>query len=198
MKGLSLAVTNPSTGQVIKTLESDSGEGAARKLDLAWRRFKNRSQHMPLHERMDILERLVQLMERDADSFALTIAQDGGKPLSDALVETSRAIAGVKMAIASASEHRGRVIPLGHQVSSAGRISFTQKYPRGVVLAFSAFNHPLNLIVHQVIPAFAAGCPCVVKPAVDTPLACLKLLEVMYEAIAYLDVATPECAQCGR
>jgi acyl-CoA reductase-like NAD-dependent aldehyde dehydrogenase len=182
MNNLNLSVTNPSTGQQIATLEADTGEQATRKLELAWRRFKNRSQHLPLHDRIEILERLVALMERDADAFAMTIARDGGKPLSDAQVETSRAIAGVRMAIASASEHRGRVIPLGHQASSAGRLSFTQKYPRGVVLAFSAFNHPLNLIVHQVIPAFAAGCPCVVKPAADTPLACIKFLELMYEA----------------
>ena len=182
MASMILSVTNPSTGQQITTVAADSAEQAARKLELAWRRFKDKRQHLPLHERVEILERLVVLMERDAEAFAMTIAQDGGKPLSDAQVETSRAIAGVRMAIQSASEHRGRVIPLGHQVSSAGRLSFTQKYPRGVVLAFSAFNHPLNLIVHQVIPAFATGCPCVVKPAVDTPLACLKLIEIMYEA----------------
>ena len=182
MPSLTLTVTNPSTGLEITTLEADSGGNASNKLNLAWRRFKDRSQHLPLHERIDILGRLVQLMERDADSFAMTIAQEGGKPLRDARVETSRAIAGVRMAIQSASEHRGRVIPLGHQASSAGRISFTQKFPRGVVLAFSAFNHPLNLIVHQVIPAFATGCPCVVKPAADTPLSCIKFIEAMYEA----------------
>ena len=182
MKSATITVTNPSTGREITTLEADTDVGAARKLDMAWRRFKDKNQHLPLHERIEILERLVTLMERDADAFAATIAQDGGKPLSDAQVETSRAIAGVRMAIQAAGEHRGRVIPLGHQASSSGRLSFTQKYPRGVVLAFSAFNHPLNLIVHQVIPAFATGCPCVVKPAVDTPLACLKLIEAMYEA----------------
>ena len=182
MESLSLVVTNPSTGVEITTLEADSGESAAKKLDLAWRRFKDRKQHLPLHERIDILERLAKLMERDADAFAMTIAQEGGKPLVDARVEVSRAIAGVRMAIQTVSEERGHVIPLGHQASSAGRLSFTQKFPRGVVLAFSAFNHPLNLIVHQVIPAFAVGCPCVVKPAADTPLSCIKLIEAMYAA----------------
>jgi acyl-CoA reductase-like NAD-dependent aldehyde dehydrogenase len=182
MKSLNLVVTNPSTGAEITTLEADSSENATSKLDLAWRRFKDRRQHLLLHERIDILERLIKLMERDADSFAMTIAQEGGKPLVDARVEASRAIAGVRMAIQTVSEERGHVIPLGHQAASAGRLSFTQKFPRGVVLAFSAFNHPLNLIVHQVIPAFAAGCPCVVKPAADTPLSCIKLIEAMYEA----------------
>jgi hypothetical protein len=52
-----------------------------------------------------------------------------------------------------------------------GRIAFTQREPIGVVVAVSAFNHPLNLIVHQVGPAIAAGCPVIVKPAEDTPLA---------------------------
>lgn len=182
MNSSKLSVINPSTGQELATLETDDSEQASRKLEMARRRFKNKSQHLALYERIAILERLERLMERDADDFAMTIARDGGKPLSDARVETSRAIAGIRMAINAAAEHRGRVIPLGHKASSAGRLSFTQKYPRGVVLAFSAFNHPLNLIVHQVIPAFAAGCPCVVKPAVDTPLACLKFIETMYEA----------------
>lgn len=182
MKSVTLTVTNPSTGREITTIEADTDVGAAHKLEMAWRRFKDKKQHLPLHKRLEILERLVTLMERDADAFAATIAQDGGKPLSDAQVETSRAIAGVRMSIHAVGEHRGSVIPLGQQASSSARLSFTQKYPRGVVLAFSAFNHPLNLIVHQVIPAFATGCPCVVKPAVDTPLACLKLIEAMYEA----------------
>jgi acyl-CoA reductase-like NAD-dependent aldehyde dehydrogenase len=55
---------------------------------------------------------------------------------------------------------------------STGRIAFTQHEPIGVVVAVSAFNHPLNLIVRQVAPA--AGCPVIVKPATDTPLFCLR------------------------
>lgn len=182
MNNPSVTVVNPSSGQQIATLKADSSVQAHQKLAQAWARFHNRSGWLPLHERIEVLERLVALMERDADGFAMTIAQDGGKPLVDARVETTRAIAGVRMAIQAVSEHRGRVVPLGHQAASAGRTGFTQKYPRGVVLAFSAFNHPLNLIVHQVIPAFASGCPCVVKPAIDTPLSCLKFIEAMHEA----------------
>ena len=40
------------------------------------------------------------------------------------------------------------------------------------------FNHPLNLIVHQVAPAIAVGCPVIVKPAEDTPLSCKKIIEI--------------------
>ena len=58
--------------------------------------------------------------------------------------------------------------------------------PRGFICigkgAFSAFNHPINLIVHQVGPAIAAGCPVIVKPADDTPLSCYELVSIFREA----------------
>jgi acyl-CoA reductase-like NAD-dependent aldehyde dehydrogenase len=63
-----------------------------------------------------------------------------------------------------------------------GRTAFTQKEPIGVVVAVSAFNHPLNLIVHQVGPAVATGCPVIVKPAADTPLSCLRFVQILREA----------------
>ena len=66
--------------------------------------------------------------------------------------------------------------------ASERRIAFTQKEPIGVVLAVSAFNHPFNLIIHQIIPAIAVGCPVIVKPSEDTPLSCLKIIEMLYEA----------------
>lgn len=53
---------------------------------------------------------------------------------------------------------------------------------RGVVLAISAFNHPFNLIVHQVITAIASGCPVLVKPAPTTPLSCRSVVEMLAEA----------------
>ena len=66
--------------------------------------------------------------------------------------------------------------------ASGNRIAFTRREPIGVVVAVSAFNHPFNLIVHQVAPAVAAGCPFVVKPADDTPLSCYRFVEILHEA----------------
>jgi acyl-CoA reductase-like NAD-dependent aldehyde dehydrogenase len=85
-------------------------------------------------------------MQNEAEELALCIAREGGKPLADARVEVTRAIAGVRIAIAEVSGQHGHVIPLGSEHASSGRRVFTQKFLRGVVLAFSAFNHPLNLI----------------------------------------------------
>lgn len=176
-----LTVINPSTGVPVSELPVDDLEEAEQKLNRAQALFADRPRHLPLHARIAILEKLAAYVDSTQESFAMTIAEEGGKPLRDARIEVTRAVAGIRMAVAKVSEHRGKVIPLGHQQSSAGRISQTQVFPRGVVLAFSAFNHPLNLIVHQIIPAFATGCPCVVKPAPNTPLSCIKLIEAMYD-----------------
>ena len=176
-----LNVINPSTGVTVTDLPVDNADSAVHKLSQARALFADKSRHLSLDERIAILEKLAMLIEREHESFEMTIAQEGGKPLCDAHVEVSRAVAGIRTTIATVSEHRGQVIPLGYQQSSSGRIAFTQVSPRGVVLAFSAFNHPLNLIIHQIIPAFATGCPCVVKPTRDTPMSCIKLVEAMYQ-----------------
>lgn len=145
-----LHVMNPSTGETIRELPMDDREMALGKLDAAWACFQDRSQALALHERIEILERLHALMASEEQALAELIALEGGKPLQDALVEASRATAGVRIAINVISEDLGTVIPLGHRAASAGRSNFTRKFSRGVVLAFSAFNHPLNLIVHQI------------------------------------------------
>ena len=176
-----LNVINPSTGVTVTDLPVDNVDSAVHKLSQAQALFADKSRHLSLDERIAILEKLAMLIEREHESFEMTIAQEGGKPLCDARVEVSRAVAGIRTTIATVSEHRGQVIPLGYQQSSSGRMAFTQVSPRGVVLAFSAFNHPLNLIIHQIIPAFATGCPCVVKPAPNTPMSCIKLVEAMYQ-----------------
>ena len=182
MANSELAVVNPSTGEQIASLTMDDAPSAELKLRRARRRFDQRAGHMPLHERVLLLQRTAQLMQDEAAELALCIAHEGGKPLADARVEVTRAIAGVGIAVAEVSAQHGHVIPLGSEQAASGRRAFTQKFPRGVVLAFSAFNHPLNLIVHQVIPAFASGCPCVVKPAADTPLSCIRLVALMHRA----------------
>jgi acyl-CoA reductase-like NAD-dependent aldehyde dehydrogenase len=61
-------------------------------------------------------------------------------------------------------------------------MAYTLLEPAGVVVALSAFNHPLNLIIHQVVPAVAVGCPVIVKPASATPLSCFSIVKLLHEA----------------
>jgi acyl-CoA reductase-like NAD-dependent aldehyde dehydrogenase len=121
-------------------------------------------------------------MESKREHLGRQIAREGGKPLSDALVETDRAIDGGRNAAEEVRVMAGREIPMGLTPAGIDRRAFTIWEPIGVVAAISAFNHPLNLIVHQVVPALATGCPVIVKPATPTPLSCLDLVSLLHEA----------------
>lgn len=137
---------------------------------------------LPKHERSVILRRTAQAVQNDRTSLARQIAAEGGKPLTDALVEVDRAVNGLELAAHEAGHMTGPSIPMGATAASEGRIAFSDREPIGVVLAISAFNHPLNLIVHQVAPAVAAGCPVLAKPASSTPLSCLSLVQALHNS----------------
>ena len=144
--------------------------------------FRDRGGWLKPHERIAILRRLAALVEGRRDHLALQIAREGGKPLRDAVVEVNRAVDGIMNAADELRNFAGREIPMGLTAASNGRWAFTTKEPIGVVAAISAFNHPLNLIVHQVVPAIAIGCPVIVKPASTTPLSCIDFVALAHEA----------------
>ncbi len=179
---MSIDVHNPFDQSVIRTLEQTSDADAMAAMDKACALFADRTQWLPAYKRVEILERLVEIMSSQVAELTALAASEGGKPYVDSEVEVQRAINGVKLAIEHIPANKGEEIPMGHTRSSANRMAFTRREPIGPVVSVSAFNHPLNLIVHQTIPAIAVGCPVVIKPATLTPLSCFKLVEMLKEA----------------
>ena len=177
-----LKVTSPFNGNLIATCDIADKDDVEQALASAYTLFNNKVNHIPLPERLAILEKAAALMEEQNESLAESAAREGGKPLIDSRVEVARAIDGVKICIETMRVEGGDVIPMGVNTASLGKLAFTTKEPRGVVVAVSAFNHPLNLIVHQVAPAVAAGCPVIVKPAKKTPISCCKFVEILHQA----------------
>lgn len=172
----------PYDGQAIAEVETGDQHHVEAALAAAEGMFGDRDAWLPVHERVAILERTAALMSGQAEELALLAAREGGKPLIDSRVEVARAIDGLSLCIETIRGHQGEVIPMGGTAAGAGRLAFTRRQPIGPVVAVSAFNHPLNLIVHQVAAAVAAGCPVVVKPAEDTPLSCLRFVQLLREA----------------
>jgi len=177
-----LTVRSPFDRHFIREFPLAGEQETEKALQKAHELFRDRSRFLPKYKRIEILEKLAALMEKQAEELTLIAAEEGGKPYSDSKVEVIRAISGVKIAAAELYHMHGEEIPMGMTAASAGRLAFTTREPIGVVLAISAFNHPLNLIVHQVIPAIAAGCPVIVKPASTTPVSCFNLVRLLYEA----------------
>ena len=166
----------------ITELASDDAVALERKIAAAARLSADRGAWLKTHERIAILRKLANLMEAKREHLGGQIAREGGKPLTDALIETDRAIDGVRDAADELRTMAGREIPMGLTPASTERRAFTIVEPMGVVAAISAFNHPLNLIVHQVVPAIAVGCPVIIKPAIPTPLSCVDFVSLVQEA----------------
>ncbi|MGI9264908.1 MAG: aldehyde dehydrogenase family protein [Gammaproteobacteria bacterium] len=178
----SLQVTAPYDGSTIAEVATGNEQHVDAALAVAHDLYRNRGSWIPLHERIGILQRVADIMAGQKEELTLLAASEGGKPFNDSMVEINRAIDGIGLCMETLKSDPGHVIPMRTTASSTNRLAFTQKEPIGVVVAVSAFNHPLNLIVHQVAAAIAAGCPTVVKPANDTPLSCLRFVQILREA----------------
>jgi acyl-CoA reductase-like NAD-dependent aldehyde dehydrogenase len=167
---------------VIAEIERGDARHVEDALATAQALFGDRDRWLPKVERHDILRRAAGLIRERRKELALEAAREGGKPLVDSLVEVDRAVNSVELCARTLADERGSEIPMDLNAASTGRLAFTTHEPIGPVVAISAFNHPLNLIAHQVGPAVAAGCPVVVKPAGDTPISCMRFLEILREA----------------
>ncbi|MCU7924544.1 MAG: aldehyde dehydrogenase family protein [Candidatus Thiodiazotropha sp. (ex Dulcina madagascariensis)] len=178
----SLEVTAPFDQQVIATIDTVDGRGVEQALNNARELFDDPHARLPLADRIEILKRTAVIMAERAEELALEAAREGGKPLADSRIEVARAVDGIQICIETLRTEAGEEIPMGVNPASQGRLAFTHREPIGVVVAVSAFNHPLNLIVHQVAPAVATGCPVIVKPAEDTPLSCMRFIEILRQA----------------
>jgi acyl-CoA reductase-like NAD-dependent aldehyde dehydrogenase len=177
-----LKVFSPYNNKLIKEIPMVGTEGVEDTLTTAHALFKDRSKWLPAYKRVEVLECVAQIMSTRVEVLTKIAAEEGGKPYVDSEVEVLRAINGVKLAIEHIGQMKGEQIPMGHTKSSTNRLAFTMREPIGVVSSISAFNHPLNLIIHQTVPAIAVGSPVIIKPALTTPLSCLAFMDILKEA----------------
>lgn len=177
-----LTVTSPYDLKVIGYAGIADTDAVELALTTADKLYRNRKAWLGGAQRIAILEKTALLMQEKFEYLATESAREGGKPLIDSRVEVARAIDGVKNCAELLRSETGKEIAMGINAASANRLAFTSKEPIGVVVAISAFNHPLNLTVHQVGPAIAAGCPVIIKPAEDTPLSCMRFVSLLREA----------------
>ena len=178
----SIEISTPFDGTLIKEIPLHDAKDVESALQAAHGLFQDRAQWLPAWQRIAILEKVVEIMGSQIEELTHIAAQEGGKPYADSRVEVLRAINGVKLGIEHLGQIKGEQIPMGQTEASVNRLAFTTREPIGVVASISAFNHPLNLIIHQTVPAIAVGSPVIIKPALTTPLSCLRFMEILAEA----------------
>ena len=172
----------PYDQSVVKELPLINKNDVEKILNTAQHLFNDQSNWLSPFKRIEILEKAASIMNDKSEELIHLAISEGGKPYKDSKAEILRAIKGVKLAAEHISQIKGEQIPMGLTEASVNRIAFTSKEPIGVVVAVSAFNHPLNLAVHQIATAVAAGCPVIFKPASSTPLSGLALADILKEA----------------
>ena len=175
-------VHSPFDGAHVGQVAASSAQDIERALATAHALFRDRRQWLPKQQRIAILKRAAEIITSRREAIARQAAHEGGKPYRDSLIEVDRGIDGIQICIDELRTKGGHVIPMDLNATSAGRVAFTQYEPIGVVVGVSAFNHPFNLVVHQVAPAIAVGAPVIVKPAPATPLSCKTLIDIFHEA----------------
>lgn len=175
-----IEVKNKYTGEII----ASAAQASEADVDLAVEAALSAMRRVSLssYERYEILQRTASLLKLHLDEIALLIAREGGKPLRDARAEVSRAIQTVIVSSEEGKRIHGETLPLDAAPGSQNKVGLFIRVPVGVVAAIAPFNFPLNLVMHKVAPAIAAGCAVVLKPATYTPLTAIALCELMAEA----------------
>ena len=177
-----LKVNSPYDGHLITEINLDGTTRVEKALKTAHQLAQDQDKILPAPRRIEILEKTADIVQSKSEELARQSAEEGGKPLIDSRIELDRAVQGIREAPQSIGQLTGHEVPMNLTPSSMNRMALTTREPIGVVAAISAFNHPFNLIVHQVIPAVAVGCPVIVKPARTAPLSCLNLVKCLHEA----------------
>jgi len=177
-----LEVRSPYDDRLLATVATADGAVVEQALEHASRLFADRDGWIAVDQRIAALERTVELLTEQGEALALGASLEGGKPLVDSRIEMARCIDSIRICIDTLRTDQSHPPLMGISAASKNRMALMQKEPIGVVIAVSAFNHPLNLIAHQVGPAIAAGCPVIAKPAEDTPLSCLRLVGLFHQA----------------
>ncbi len=137
---------------------------------------------LPTHRRVEILRRTAQLMAELQEDLARLISREEGKVLAEGRIEAGRAMETLDLSADAARDLHGETVPLDATPSGVGKLGFTLRVPCGIVAAITPFNFPLNLVAHKIGPAIAGGNAVLLKPASDTPLSALKLVELLLEA----------------
>ncbi len=135
----------------------------------------------PPDARRDVLEHCVRRFQERREELALALCIEAGKPIADARGEVGRLIATFRIAAGEATRIDGEVIELQISERTRGYRGMVKRVPIGVCSLITPFNFPLNLVAHKVAPAIAAGCPFVLKPALNTPIGALIIAEVLAE-----------------
>lgn len=179
--GKTIEVRNPATGAVIDTIPAatpadiETAVAEAVKGQKLWAK-------VPVTQRVDIMYRFLELVERDKEKLAQTLSAETGKPIREARAEIGNIPISFRAFSEKAKHLYADVLPAGQEAGQDNTILITQREPIGVVACVIPFNFPCDLFDQKVAPALLAGNAAIVKPSTDNPLTLCMLTALLVEA----------------
>ena len=173
-----LEVQNPFSGETFAiTYFADSAilEDAIKKAQAVEKEMKN----MPIFERYSILMEIATKLKENKESLAKILSMESGKPFKLASGEIDRAIQTFIVAAEECKRLPAEYMSIDWTPDGKNKEGLVKYFPVGLVAGIAPFNFPMNLAVHKIAPAIAAGCPIILKPASSTPLSTLELAKII-------------------
>jgi succinate-semialdehyde dehydrogenase / glutarate-semialdehyde dehydrogenase len=175
--GLTIDVTDPATGLVLKTIADASVADAKRAMDIAADTQDSWAATAP-RVRGEILRGAFDLLQQRIEDFALLMTLEMGKPLAEARGEVAYGGEFLRWFSEEAVRITGRY---GSNPEGTGRMIVTQ-VPVGPSYLITPWNFPLAMATRKIAPALAAGCTAIIKPAALTPLTTLYFAKLLQDA----------------
>ena len=172
-----LTVYNPATGEELATVKKNTEseiKEAIQKGHEAFQTWKKTN----AHERSRYLKKWSELIQQHKQEIATMMTKENGKPLRESLGEVDYATSYIDWYAEEAKRLYGRTIP----THANGKRLVVTKQPIGLVAAITPWNFPAAMMTRKAAPALAAGCTFIVKPAEETPLTTMRLIELAHEA----------------
>jgi len=168
-----LSVTNKYEQNIIATIPFADASEVQFAISNSAQAFQSWSR-LSAMERRDFILKIRDGLQHEKEKFINLIVSEAGKPLDYARAEIERSLSVLQFSADEAIRLTGETVPMDYGLGK-GKTAFTKRFPIGPVLAISPFNFPLNLALHKVGPALAAGNTVLLKPSPYTPLTALAL-----------------------
>jgi betaine-aldehyde dehydrogenase/aminobutyraldehyde dehydrogenase len=178
LSGETMEVLNPATGEAIAEVPRGNEHDVERAVDAAGKALPGWLDKTP-KDRMELLLRLADVIEENADELARLESLNVGKPMSVAADEPAFMADNLRFFAGAARNLEGKA----SAEYVEGYTSFLRREPLGIVAGITPWNYPLMMVVWKLGPALAAGNVQILKPAEQTPLTLLRFVELAQEVL---------------
>src|SRR5690625_3066415 len=172
-----IQVKNDATGELMQEIKKNTAEEVKEAIKTSYD-FFYKWKKTNSHERAYLLKKWSNLIQAHKTEIAEVMTKENGKPYRESLGEVDYATSYIDWYAEEAKRIYGRTIP----ANTESKRIIVSKEPIGLVAAITPWNFPAAMMTRKAAPALAAGCTFIVKPAAETPLTTIRLIELAHEA----------------